>query len=213
MPYLTVKWYVNGSLKETQTNPFDSTDSYFSYQYPWHGSAAGSDVTIEAVAATLFDEDSDEMSIKVFDDNGFLWRKSIARVESISHAGGHNYVFTSGHTIDYYNDIKRPGPVFMRRKARWFENGISMGLNWPADKAFTPDTTFWGSVSMTLDTTEPLIKGREYEVEAYTNMTGEEQSTVRSASARYNPLAGDPLPIPTGVEGVNENEGLPDALK
>ena len=213
VPYWTVKWYVDGKLKEIQTNSFGSTDSYFSYQYPWLGSSNGSNIPVKAVATTFLYEDSDEINLTVFSDNDFLWRKSIARVESISHAVGHSYIFTSGHIIEYYNDRKRPFLAFMRRKARWFRDGFARDANWPADAEFTPDTTFWGSFSMSMDTSETLEAGRDYEVEAYTNMTGEEMATVLSESARYDPEADDPLPIPTGVEDVNENEGLPVEIR
>ena len=110
-PFSQVDWYVNDQLEFTERASYDTqTDSYFSHQYE-NGSTTGAEAVVEAVAYPRFHDpriwtgDSKEMTVKVFKDNGFIWRETGVEIYSIVPIEGeHNYELRTLHYASYYND-------------------------------------------------------------------------------------------------------------
>ena len=213
-----VSWYVDGKHQKTENGP--ALESQFQWTFS-SGSREGKIVKVEAVAYGINTNgplpfDNDITMFTVFDDYGFVWRRMVSRVESFYNPIDHEYVFTSGHFIEYYYD-GHPRDMTLRRKAYWYEDGEEHKENWPPEdeEPFFATPSFWGSAALPMDTTATLTAGKEYYVEAYTNYGGgNPPADVESDKAFYNPKAADPLPIPTGKEAESSNDdNIPDVLK
>ncbi len=211
-----VNWYVDGKYQRTDSGPALRSELTWTFS---SGNRNGKVVKVEAVVYGIntngpLPSDDDEITVTVFSGYGFLWRRMVSRVESFSKHPNHEYVFTSGHIIEYYYD-GRPNDLTLRRKAGWYENGDPVDLlNFSKDKLFSAAPSFWESEPLPMDTPQILKPDKEYHVFAYTNFgEGNQAAEVESEKAFYDPDASDPLPIPTGKEEESLNPNLPDALK
>ena len=110
-PFWRVAWYVNGHLEFIDRASYDGqTDSFFGHQYQ-NGSKTGEPATVKAIAYPRFFDpllmtgDSDTMTVKVFRDNGFIWRETDTEIRSIVPLEEeHNYNLRTIHYASYYND-------------------------------------------------------------------------------------------------------------
>ena len=302
-----VKWYVNGELKWTDEGSYNSTDSFFGFQYNGLGSTTGNDVTVKAVAYCWAmpesEPDSEEMTLtvwepiritgvsigrkyvageeisvsvhtnmpaekieysvdggemeevgsefthvflgnegsregsphtieiaahakvvgrdtssesthdlKVFADIGFVWRRTVTRIEGVSWISGNQFVLKTNHTIEYYSD--RITRFNMRRRAAWKEDGVQQETNRPPDQSNPASKTFFGSVSLPMGTFHNLKNNSEYDGTAYTNMNGNERADAETESnTRYN--ENDPPGFQAmfpSKEGDKKNGALPPGL-
>ncbi len=220
VPFDWVQYTIEGTNEVDPSNETSDTWSEIDHTFAIGGDRDGSPRTVTAVATyvtpsgTVVKSSPETATVKLYDNHGFQWRRMVSRVESFYNVLDDLYIFTSGHTIEYYYD-GRPVDDRLRRKAGWYENGEAHGkLKWPPDAAFFATPAFWDSFTLPMDTPATLARGEEYHVFAYTNYgAGNAPAEVFSEKARYDPDAADPLPIPTGTEDESENPNLPDALK
>ncbi|MDE0020732.1 MAG: hypothetical protein OXT69_05060 [Candidatus Poribacteria bacterium] len=221
VPFDWVEYVIEGA-ENNEVDPSNETSDMWSeidHTFAIGGDQDGSPRTVTAVATyvtpsgTVVKSRPETATVKLYDNHGFQWRRMISRVDSFYNVLDDRYIFTSGHTIEYYYD-GNARDFHLRRKARWFEDGNQHEANWPDDESFFTTPAFWESVTLPMDTPATLTRDREYYVEAYTNYgAGNAPAEVESEKAFYNPEAADPLPIPTGKEDESENPNLPDALK
>ena len=225
VPFAKVEWFVNGVHEYTDTPAYEGqTYSFFNHLYRFLGTKTGNDVAILARAYTtiLRDRDAEEMTIQVFDDNGFVRTKVVAEVLSIDlygDGGDHEYILKTRHTVYYYNDGRPGASIAVRARNVWYEyQGDDSPENEDDFKAhsdtklvsdeilFPTYTAYQGYGRIYLKNSLILKSGRFYAAEAY---TGEGVSVLSPSYVRYQGMGIGIPPYPkVKVDILNEDLDL-----
>ena len=121
-----VYWYINRKFYKIDSGPGTVSQITF-YADIGDGDRNGSEYRIEAVVYGIntngvLAKDSEETSVFVYGGHGYVWKEITARVDSITHIGGHSYELGTTHTVDYYNDDDEFAfPQTLHHSIGWWE--------------------------------------------------------------------------------------------